>query len=422
MSIFAIKDIWPKKTSSQTKRMDMPEETLTSSNGQATTETATPLAAPSAAASPPIPGTRSKKGKKQRSGSARRFQSPRPYPRATLEECLKVPYALKEKNGGNPWDPTQIAKAVGLGKGNPDFWYLTAASRDFGFTEGTRDTAEIKLLEPGRRLVYAPDKQTEAKLKMEAFLRIAIFRGVLEHYRGSKLPEMTYLANVLEDKFKLPRDYHEEFADLFKKNCEYLGIGETFHAGSSNGATRAQAASKTETLNPDVETVAEPETSTGLTCFVVMPFTERDPSHPPGFFNEVLQNLIAPAAKAAGFRVVTAKRKGSDIIQATIVNGVLDADLVIADLTEHNPNVLMELGMRMAEDKPVALIKAMGTGAVFDVDNMLRVESYDANLWPSTVQVDLPKLTDHIRETWENREKNPSFLKILRKQAAAPQG
>jgi hypothetical protein len=55
------------------------------------------------------------------------------------------------------------------------------------------------------------------------------------------------------------------------------------------------------------------------------------------------------------------------------VNDLLEADLVIADLTDHNPNVLFELGLRMAEDKPVALIKAIGTGKVFDVDNMLRV-------------------------------------------------
>ena len=50
---------------------------------------------------------------------------------------------------------------------------------------------------------------------------------------------------------------------------------------------------------------------------------------------------------------MTARKAGSDVIHATIVNGLLDADLVVADLTEHNPNVLFELGIRMAEDKPV---------------------------------------------------------------------
>lgn len=52
------------------------------------------------------------------------------------------------------------------------------------------------------------------------------------------------------------------------------------------------------------------------------------------------------------------------MIQSTIVNELLEADLVIADLTDNNPNVLFESGLRMAEEKPVALIKAAGTGQI----------------------------------------------------------
>jgi hypothetical protein len=143
----------------------------------------------------------------------------------------------------------------------------------------------------------------------------------------------------------------------------------------------------------DTVTLAEPETETGLIAFVIMPFRERDSdSHAEGFFSEVLQSLIAPAGRKAGFTVTTANRQGSDVIHSTIVNDLLDADLVIADLTEHNPNVLFELGLRMAFDKPVALIRAKGTDAIFDVDNMLRVFDYDPNIWPSTVERDMPRL------------------------------
>jgi hypothetical protein len=86
----------------------------------------------------------------------------------------------------------------------------------------------------------------------------------------------------------------------------------------------------------------------------------------------------------------------------------------IADLTEHNPNVLFELGMRMAEDKPVVLIKAEGTGPLFDVDNMLRVFEYSPNLWPTTVEKDMPNLRDFIKGAWENRASEKSYMKILR--------
>ena len=105
--------------------------------------------------------------------------------------------------------------------------------------------------------------------------------------------------------------------------------------------------------------------------------------------------------------------------QATIVNQLLDADLVIADLTENNPNVLFELGLRLSEDKLVALIRAKGTPAIFDVDNMLRVYEYDPNLWLSTVEHDRPTLIDHIKAAWESRESGLTYLKILRERRPA---
>jgi hypothetical protein len=98
---------------------------------------------------------------------------------------------------------------------------------------------------------------------------------------------------------------------------------------------------------------------------------EREDEHQPGFFQEVFDQLLRPAARDAGFTVTTALRQGSDLIHSTIVRDLLAADLVLADLTEHNPNVLFELGMRMHADKPVVLVRAIGTGPIFDVDNVL---------------------------------------------------
>lgn len=68
----------------------------------------------------------------------------------------------------------------------------------------------------------------------------------------------------------------------------------------------------------------------------------------------------------------------------------------------------------MAEDKPVVLIKAQGTGPLFDVDNMLRVFEYSPNLWQTTVEKDMPNLRDFIKGSWDNRESEKSYMKILR--------
>lgn len=374
-------------------------------------------AAPKPAKQPRAKARRPKRQPQKAKSPSKKKHSPpqkRPYPRETLENALKVPLALKEKNGGNPWPPIDIAKALGRGPKSPDFFYMAAAARDFGLTDGGRDSAFISLTPLGREIVYPANKaEEEAKLR-QALLNVEIFKKVLDHYKGSNLPEMQYVSNTLFREFGLDPSFHEEFSKLFKENCAFLKIGAGFTPGSAD-----QSASNFERSRPAASTVvlAEPKTDTGRVCFVAMPFRERETARATGFFNEVLNALIVPAGREAGFEVVTANREGSDVIQATIVNQLLDADLVIADLTENNPNVLFELGMRIVEGKPVALIRATGTPPIFDVDNMLRVFEYNPTLWSSSIQHDLPRLTEHIKGAWENRESNASFIKILRTRA-----
>jgi hypothetical protein len=331
----------------------------------------------------------------------------RPFPRRTLKEALVIPTKIKELNGGNPWTPDQLAKAVGKGARTNDFYYLTTASRDYGLTEGHSRVDSVSIATLGSEILYAANPEVEAARKRDAFLQVDIFRSVLEHYNGSKLPEMKYLGNTLEREFGLPPQFHEEFSQLFRENCDFLDISE--------GAAPSQSPDTQPVASPTVVVGESGRTGKKLKAFVIMPFTEKNPDRPKGFFSEVLRSLITPAGVDAGFQVETASKQGSDLIQSTIINELLEADLVVADLTDHNPNVLFELGVRMAEDRPVALIRATGTGPIFDVDNMLRVYEYNRCLWPSTVETDLPKLIEHIKAAWDSRESDQSYMKILRR-------
>ena len=386
----------------------------------------TPDTPPESPQPAPVPKAANGHSKSKRAAKAAKKKpaAERNYPRATLERALACVYAIKKHNNGNPWAPGEVAKAVDRTHASTTFFYEAAAAIRFGLVEGGRDANEMSLTEFGRSLAYAPDEATEVKMRKQAFLKIDLFRGVLEYYGKTELPEMTYLGNVLKDKFDLDPELHTEFVDLFQKNCAYLGIKTVADLnGSAKTNGKAVVSVKAQTkASEDVVTIAEPEDGNGeaLRCFVIMPFGEKGHTpRPHGFFTEVLNQLIVPAAKAAGFRVQTARKKGTEVIQVTIVNNVLDADIVVADMTDHNPSVFLELGMRLRHDQPVAIIKAAGTPPVFDVDNMLRVEEYNPNLWASSIAHDVPKLTEHIRATWEGRDSNESFLKILRRGALA---
>lgn len=371
---------------------------------------------PAKAASTSTPRSKTKKTAKAR---ADKKQIQRPYPRATLNRAITVAMALKEKNGGEAWSPKEVAKAMGRAWGSETFFYEASAAQKFGLVNGGRDAKEISLTPFGRQLVYPDDAATEARLLKEAFLKVPLFKQALEHYKSPDAIDMQYVGNVLKTKFNLEPEIQEEFVDLFRKNCAFVGIKSLADAtGSAKRHKPLVSLKPIAKSQEDVETIAEPEDGDGPTCFVIMPFGEKGATpRPPGFFQEVLNQLVVPAAKAAGFRVQTARKKGTEVIQATIVNNVMDADLVVADLTDHNPNVLCELGMRLMADRPVAIIKALGTPPVFDVDNMLRVEDYNPNLWTSSVEQDRPKLAEHIRATWDGRDSQESFLRILRRSA-----
>jgi len=197
----------------------------------------------------------------------------RNYPQITLEKCLIIAQKIKELNGGNPWSPKDISKAVGVGVGNT-FYYYTASSRDFGFTTGSSQTSQIELTDLGRDIIYAPNPTVERRKKIEAFLKIEIFKKVLDYYKGSTLPEMKYLSNTLENQFNLHPDLHEEFSQIFSENCKDLNIVTGNPLDDTSTVDTAKSPS----------TIIVGETKKGtkgkLKAFVIMPFVERGEKRP----------------------------------------------------------------------------------------------------------------------------------------------
>jgi nucleoside 2-deoxyribosyltransferase len=352
--------------------------------------------------------------RKQNDAPRKKVRKPqRSFPVVTLEEALKIPQAIRQQNNGHPWDTNLVARACGLSRQNPKFFYLTSASRDYGLTTGTRYVPKIELTDLGRQIVYAGTADDERQKKIEALFNVEKFKQVYDYYNGSNLPEEQYLHNILENEFKIPPAQHQEFTEVFKTNCKYLDIENGFRGvASRSGEDTAKAI--------DIRVLGQPPGQFDKTAFVIMPFSEKGKQgRSTGFFDEVLKSLITPAGNSAGFAVKTARREDSDIIHHTIINQLLNAELVIADLTDHNPNVLFELGIRLAKDKPVVLIKSKDTGAIFDVDNLMRVYPYDQNLWSTTVEADVKGLTERIKGTWDNRATAVSYMQIL---TGGPQG
>ena len=229
---------------------------------------------------------------------------------------------------------------------------------------------------------------------------------MFDHYGGGTLPENQFVSSVLYKRFGLDVSLHDDFCDLFQRNCKYIFTGSD---GNSLEVVRREGDGAAEAV-----VLAQPG-EYAHQAFIIMPFSEKGtPPRAEGFFVEVLNSLIKPACNTADFGVQTAHSHGSDLIHHTIIRQLVEADLVIADLTDHNPNVLFELGIRIALDKPVLLIRAIGTLPIFDVDQMMRVCEYDPRLWKTTIEADIATIAEYVKGAWENRDKNPSYMGILK--------
>ncbi|MCG9563531.1 nucleoside 2-deoxyribosyltransferase [Vibrio chagasii] len=84
-------------------------------------------------------------------------------------------------------------------------------------------------------------------------------------------------------------------------------------------------------------------------AFILMPFTES--------LNDVYEFLIKGALVEAGYQVKRADDiKSQSNILEDIVKGIIESDLIVADLTDSNANVYYELGIAHALQKKVVLI------------------------------------------------------------------
>jgi hypothetical protein len=102
-------------------------------------------------------------------------------------------------------------------------------------------------------------------------------------------------------------------------------------------------------------------------CFVIAPIGVEG-SDIRKRSDQVFKHVIEPIAEKHGYKAIRAdqmSKPGS--ITTQIVDKILNAPLVVADLTGHNANVLYELAIRHVVRKPVVQIIQKGEALPFDI-------------------------------------------------------
>lgn len=98
------------------------------------------------------------------------------------------------------------------------------------------------------------------------------------------------------------------------------------------------------------------------TCFVMQPFDR-------GVFDRRYEDVFAPAIRKAGLEAYRVDQDPKVSIPIDdIENGIRDAQICLADITQDNPNVWFELGFAIAFGKQVVLVCSEDRSTRFPFD------------------------------------------------------
>jgi|SRR5690606_11410366 len=163
---------------------------------------------------------------------------------------------------------------------------------------------------------------------------------------------------------------------------------------------------KTEKSSSKVENAIMPD------CFILMPIADPD-GYDKGHFKKVYEDIISVACKKSGYNAIRADEvKETNLIHLDILKKLIESPMAICDLSNRNPNVLFELGLRQAFDKPTVLIQECGTPKIFDI-SPLRYTEYRKELKYREVLEDQKALELAITATKNATEKGEGVNSLI---------
>lgn len=126
-------------------------------------------------------------------------------------------------------------------------------------------------------------------------------------------------------------------------------------------AKRAEATNN----NTEDQTTEMNDAPQKIKCGLIMPISKSQGLDPDHWLN--IKSIICEALADTDFDVrLVSESDDVGVIHKSIVQNIYKNDIVICDVSTHNANVMFELGLRLAFDKPTVIIKDDETPFSFD--------------------------------------------------------
>ena len=327
-------------------------------------------------------------------------------PRRSLEQALAVAKILRQVFAGKPASADELAKAMGTTRNVADFKYAVWSAVSYGIVnaEGPNQNRRYSLAETGRRIVAEniPGEAQEAKVK--AVLTPTVLSKFFTEYNGNPVPPTDeHFANVLEDRFNVPRDRTKEATEIINANGRYAGILEDQGEGKpptvklmSVPVGEQPAGGEAGGIPAQAPT---PVAGWDKICFYITPLGEEN-SEERRHANMMLKHVVRPVFEEHGLTVVRADEIAkTGIITQQIFEHLAKARICVADMSFRNPNAFYELGVRHAFLLPTIQLIHRSGKIPFDVSQgrTITIDTSDNYMVTDHLESARKTLSEYVR-------------------------
>jgi hypothetical protein len=342
-----------------------------------------------------------KRAVRRPSESASGKRALRSFPASSFEEALALAQAAFEYGSGKPVRRLSLFDHLGKSpESGPSRQWVTNANK-YGLLKGGYQADQLELTPEGIRAV---SDETPARERTRIRVQLAIesidaFCQLYERFAGNKLPARNALVDAIQE-LGVPKQQAEEAVDTFVVNLRYLGLLKTLsgaerivgidHLLDALPTTPASSVSA-HVVQPRATTAAlitATQATYETTCFYVAPIGEEG-SELRKHSDLLLGSLVEPAMEQFQLKVVRADAIDKPgLITRQVIEHLLRARLVIADLSFHNPNVFYELAIRHAVRLPVVQITRAADRIPFDVNQSRTVVIDTTDIYSLVPRID----------------------------------
>lgn len=147
-------------------------------------------------------------------------------------------------------------------------------------------------------------------------------------------------------------------------------------------------------------------------CGLIMPISSIDGCSEQHWLE--VKEILTEAVQNAGFTAnLVSHADDVGIIQKRIIQNLYDNPIVVCDVSGKNPNVMFELGLRLAFDKPTIIIKDDRTSYSFDTAQIEHLE-YPRDLRFSKIVKFKEDLKDKVQKTLAKSESDKNYTTFLK--------